>query len=821
MSSALTNAARLKPEIRLEQAIAAFEVDLSPEQNALFCECRDRASKTPPGIGDVMRLTAEIDRQISRKFPIGPRFTSVLEALQGFAALGDKVIGFAQNMIASAVWLLVRTTLLAVVKVAANLEKLSTLLMVVGCSAPRYQSLSQLYPRSRTLQLHLSEYFIVLVGLCHHMLKLAKKSTLGQLVLSLSDSDMKKYQSELENWAGMIKDEASLLMGKSVEEQGNMLRFLTRSSSSELQRQKAKARTRVLQSCSTYNYQQTWKEIRKAGNATIFERKPQYQDWKTNQKPSTLVWSGKLGSGKSTLLANIVDDLNLHTHDSNDPVAYFFSRYDISESLQARTVIGSLARQLLGPDIDLTAVEQLVDETNLVVDSERIVTLLQKALPVSFRAYFVLDGLDECDKDQRETVIEQLQRLQSHLTLLICTSQRLEAGKASKVSTAKLAGHSNVDIPDDNPDIEEFISAELERCIESEKLTLGDFMLIGEIQDGLLAGAQGIFLWVALQIEALCAEKTDEAIRLALRDLPKDLPETFSRVLRRSSGLGKQYQKTILKTIAIAYRPLTTEELREALSVFPGDAEWNEARLISDIHSVLACCGSLVAVDEEQSTVRLVHHSVKQYLLGEFEGASDPMFTADSAHKTMAGIVVTYLSYSVFETQVSTTVVPEVRTRAVPTRVIGSTTPGVMRTLALNYLKRRKQPDFDVSKYVAEAQKLARQDSADRFHFYSYAKAYWLQHAWCISKDEIALYNLLIPLVDRGNIADAGTPLRDAASIGNVAAIQTLLDSGVDIESADSAGRTPLMNSALNGHAAIVETLLENGAEPEARDIHG
>ena len=76
---------------------------------------------------------------------------------------------------------------------------------------------------------------------------------------------------------------------------------------------------------------------------------------------------------------------------------------------------------------------------------------------------------------------------------------------------------------------------------------------------------------MALQIESLCAMKTDDAIRLALANLPKDLSETFSRILQRREGLGKPYQRLILELVTIARRPLTTEELREALSVIPGD----------------------------------------------------------------------------------------------------------------------------------------------------------------------------------------------------------------------------------------------------------
>lgn len=79
-----------------------------------------------------------------------------------------------------------------------------------------------------------------------------------------------------------------------------------------------------------------------------------------------------------------------------------------------------------------------------------------------------------------------------------------------------------------------------------------------------------MFLWVVLQIQTPCLVKTDKDIREALGNLPKGLPETFSRILRQSAKqFGDFYQTRILELVAVAYRPLTTDELREALSVNP------------------------------------------------------------------------------------------------------------------------------------------------------------------------------------------------------------------------------------------------------------
>src|ERR1700761_4046003 len=100
-----------------------------------------------------------------------------------------------------------------------------------------------------------------------------------------------------------------------------------------------------------------------------------------------------------------------------------------------------------------------------------------------------------------------------------------------------------------------FISTVLENCINSQTLKLVNANLILEIQEALMKGSQGMFLWVALQIKSLCVMRTDDDIRQALVDLPKSLPETFSRILQKAEVLGKQYQKRILELVSIAERP--------------------------------------------------------------------------------------------------------------------------------------------------------------------------------------------------------------------------------------------------------------------------
>ncbi|GJD03627.1 NACHT domain protein [Colletotrichum higginsianum] len=261
-----TASSRWNAELRLAQAVSQFEADLTSDQKAAFNKQRLYRRTNPPDSSDVMRLTAEIDRQAAQKGRgvrcFGPRLTNVLQAVKQFASIGDVLVGGSQN--------------------------------IVAC-----------------------EYFILIVQLCHRLLKFTQKSFLGQLAASLSDPEMKTFQTELEIWASNIREEVNLLLNQKVDDESSKnsrFRALsTKFSETQAQRQKLKHKLHVLNACSAHDHESTWKQTRKIGSTSLFSRHEEYDSWKASPRSSTLIWAGKLGSGKSVLMANIVDDLNLST----------------------------------------------------------------------------------------------------------------------------------------------------------------------------------------------------------------------------------------------------------------------------------------------------------------------------------------------------------------------------------------------------------------------------------------------------------------------------------------------------------------------------
>lgn len=104
MALAITEAAVLKPEIQLAQALSEFEAVLDDSQKA---KLRTYKGQGPPEVQDIMRWTAEIDPDNRRlrktRHCVGPRLASFLQSVQQFTTVVDLCVGGSQNLLASAV----------------------------------------------------------------------------------------------------------------------------------------------------------------------------------------------------------------------------------------------------------------------------------------------------------------------------------------------------------------------------------------------------------------------------------------------------------------------------------------------------------------------------------------------------------------------------------------------------------------------------------------------------------------------------------------------------------------------------------------------
>ena len=190
----------------------------------------------------------------------------------------------------------------------------------------------------------------------------------------------------------------------------------------------------------------------------------------------------------------------------------------------------------------------------------------------------------------------------------------------------------------------------------------------------------------------------------------------------------KRHHIRLLKLLVSAKELLTTEQFRQAASITVGQAAWDSDKEINSIYPVLKFCGSLVMVDEEEETVRFIHHSARSFCVRVPPHVGGCIFSELEADQFMAEILVTYLSWNIFETRISRNVMLTIDAKEIPKRValdVISPYP-VGRNVAERLLSK---PRFrrDIGPTLAKVA----MDQAQRhesFPLLPYAREYWLRH---------------------------------------------------------------------------------------------
>jgi len=127
-----------------------------------------------------------------------------------------------------------------------------------------------------------------------------------------------------------------------------------------------------------------------------------------------------------------------------------------------------------------------------------------------------------------------------------------------------------------------------------------------------------MFLLVSLNIESILQESTLYRRRERLSKMTEGLGlgEVYGGMIDRIKAQGgdkSQLAIEALMWISHAERPLRANELCHALAIQAGSMDFYAGNTPS-IKTLVACCQGLITVDNEESTVRLIHYTLKEYL---------------------------------------------------------------------------------------------------------------------------------------------------------------------------------------------------------------
>ena len=237
-------------------------------------------------------------------------------------------------------------------------------------------------------------------------------------------------------------------------------------------------------------------------------------------------------------------------------------------------------------------------------------------------------------------------------------------------------------------------------------------------------------------MQELCLQTCDEGIALALKHLPRNLPETYSRILRRVVEKNRsELVRQIFQWAVIAKQPLSLDQLHEVLAIEPCQPFSKPDRRLNDIYSIITWCESLVILDKEDYTVQFTHATVQSFLLGPIADPVLQLFSFQGPElDIMAGeVCVTYLSFSDFEKAL----VKGSRKPLIvePSRIIDNvlsqrSSRPVQKIMRAALRRHHKSPDMtsDVVGKVVHNTLRSGYEPQLKHPFLEYASRFWLAH---------------------------------------------------------------------------------------------
>ena len=244
------------------------------------------------------------------------------------------------------------------------------------------------------------------------------------------------------------------------------------------------------------------------------------------------------------------------------------------------------------------------------------------------------------------------------------------------------------------------------------------------------------FLWVSFQLDTVCSQAADADILGILKDLPKDLPETFNRHLRKlhqSEVCDPDLRKNVFRILSAAQRPLTLEELRHAVSIIPGTTAWDTRKLVNNMMKIVDACGSLLIVDEEEMTIQFAHYSIKQHLLSSPTDSIVKQYhvNLNEADIRLGEICCTYLSLNVLSMQLhkSAEHARTIEPINIPSAIFASQSR-LVNKVAIQLLKATRNSSYDLQHQLQKAASQTQAPAAEQsYSFISYAQDHWLFHS--------------------------------------------------------------------------------------------
>ncbi|CAH0002929.1 unnamed protein product [Clonostachys byssicola] len=372
-------------------------------------------------------------------------------------------------------------------------------------------------------------------------------------------------------------------------------------------------------------------------------KKNEYLNWLRRFDSGRLHYAAATGAGKSILCSSVIDEIAEKNYGT---CCYFYFSFLSPDAIDAFQIVCSVLTATLrdlirvhptekGGFIVPKAFQELFAKYHpfaqpRISDLEStLIKLLREAKDV----FILIDGLDEATQKLQGPVLEFLINITQNGDNPVHTlvSSRPEAHIENMMSSDGSTEVTN--LPIDVYRVNSDIGMHLEATMLQPSFRRWSDKLKTDVTIHITTKANGVFRWAALQLEALSNEEREKDIRRVLKRLPKDLEETYGRMLQHIEQQHKTDEAlTILGWLAYSARPLTIAEVAElvAFDIYDPDVppeedtfriDFNPEDRFPEARSALKLVSGFVSCEDDYSNppipiVKFAHFSVLEYLQG-------------------------------------------------------------------------------------------------------------------------------------------------------------------------------------------------------------
>ena len=334
-------------------------------------------------------------------------------------------------------------------------------------------------------------------------------------------------------------------------------------------------------------------------------KKRSYCDWFENQGSNILWIHGRPGAGKSILASHIATAFE----EAGELVAYFCFRYNNENLRSPKALMRSIAWQIACVNDDVSSAYADVQSLGLVLAESKTGLLWKRlfadvlfSIKLANPVYWIIDALDECDPIERIAFLNfvgEISRSKTQVKIIFLSRYLRDIATKFRQSPVPV---DEITPEDSIEDIQTFVTDRLNRSDMAEYLKQ-------EILTEIVKSSKGTFLWVSKTLDELDLQDTEEDMVQAVKQLPYDLEQLYSRILGDMAKLPKSQKdiaRTILTWTVAAARPLLLPEIVEVLCSAHGKLSNGES-------AIRNTCGQLVSIDRKQR-VQANHMTIPEYL---------------------------------------------------------------------------------------------------------------------------------------------------------------------------------------------------------------